>query len=393
MTTALASVDLTCLDLDAAVRSLIALGFRMDRIKPADHPREADVSGHGIRLRITVVERDSLVPAVLRLGSTDAGSTDAGSTDAGSTASRLPDSRRTGGSDWPVNWTLIHEPAPTVDLPPMVDELVIGRSTAGELGLGRAGMAYRDLIPSRHGGRYIASHIHIADAGPVPDYVHYHRVAFQLIFCARGWARLVYEGQGAPFVMNAGDAVLQPPEIRHRVLESSAGLEVVEIGSPADHDTFAEHGFDLPTPSHEPERRFGGQRFVHHRAADARHDPWRLDGFEARNTGIDAATGGLADVRVVRATEPSPTIEPSHTIEPSRIMQPDEFCFFFVLEGSTRYADDTTATELARGDSVSIPRGARFGFTPRPGLELLEVRVHREPDGQRWPDSSGQPFA
>ena len=90
-------------------------------------------------------------------------------------------------------------------------------------GEGRAGMLYRDLIPSRLGGRYIASHITIPDGGPVADWVHFHRIALQMIFVRRGWVRVVYEDQGEPFVMNAGDMVLQPPEIRHRVLESSPG--------------------------------------------------------------------------------------------------------------------------------------------------------------------------
>eukprot|EP01052_Picozoa_sp_SAG31_P001309 SAG31_NODE_44_length_31168_cov_16.507290_19_plen_124_part_00 len=60
--------------------------------------------------------------------------------------------------------------------------------------------------------------------------VHFHRVAFQIIYCLKGWVRLSYEGQGPPFVLRAGDCVLQPPTIRHRVLESGDGLEVVELG-------------------------------------------------------------------------------------------------------------------------------------------------------------------
>ena len=58
-----------------------------------------------------------------------------------------------------------------------------------------------------------------------------------MIAVRRGWVRVVYEDQGEPFVMEAGDLVLQPPGIRHRVLESSPGLEVVEItlpGAPRD---------------------------------------------------------------------------------------------------------------------------------------------------------------
>ena len=59
--------------------------------------------------------------------------------------------------------------------------------------------------------------------------------------CVAAGSDVVYEDQGEPFVMREGDLVLQPPEIRHRVLESSPGLEVIEIGAPAVHATFADH--------------------------------------------------------------------------------------------------------------------------------------------------------
>jgi hypothetical protein len=36
--------------------------------------------------------------------------------------------------------------------------------TKGRLGVGRAGMRYRDLLPDRQGGRFIASHIAISTA-------------------------------------------------------------------------------------------------------------------------------------------------------------------------------------------------------------------------------------
>ena len=75
-------------------------------------------------------------------------------------------------------------------------------------------MYYRDLIPGRYGGRFIASHIRIPAGGPVPDYVHHHSVEFQLIFCVNGWVRVAYEDQGEPMVLNPGDCFLQPPHIR-----------------------------------------------------------------------------------------------------------------------------------------------------------------------------------
>ena len=70
----------------------------------------------------------------------------------------------------------------------------------------------------RLGGSIIASHIRIPDGGPVPDMVHYHTVGFQLIYCYKGWVDVLYEDQGNEMMrLSAGDCVIQPPEIRHRV--------------------------------------------------------------------------------------------------------------------------------------------------------------------------------
>src|SRR5215468_913916 len=134
------------------------------------------------------------------------------------------------------------------DLPEGERGFVISRlnATNNAWYVGRAGMQYRDLIPGRLGGRFIASHIRIPGGGPVPDYVHFHKIRFQMIYCRKGWTRLVYEDQGEPFLLSAGDCVLQPPEIRHRVLEASPGLEVIEIGTPALHDTIADWALPLP---------------------------------------------------------------------------------------------------------------------------------------------------
>ena len=76
--------------------------------------------------------------------------------------------------------------------------------------------------------------------------------------------KVVYEDQGDPFLLQPGDCVIQPPEIRHRVLESSSGLTVIEIGCPAEHETFVEHDLKLPNGSQIPTRNFLGQRFVKH---------------------------------------------------------------------------------------------------------------------------------
>lgn len=166
------------------------------------------------------------------------------------------------------------------------------RTVDGAWHQGRAGMEYRDLLADRLGGRLIASHIRIREGGPVPDYVHYHAIDFQLIYVRAGWVRVVYEDQGPPFVMHAGDCVVQPPLIRHRVLEASPGLEVIELASPARHATYADHELHLPTPSLRPDRDFSGQRFSWHRATGTR--------ASIEDLGVAAATRGIVIARIRR---------------------------------------------------------------------------------------------
>ena len=269
------------------------------------------------------------------------------------------------------NGTLIQlvDADPPLVLPPLVPSFVVSRiGDDPHWGIGRAGMGYRDLIPDRQGGRFIASHITIPEAGPVPDWVHFHKIRFQMIYCYRGWARLVYEDQGEPFLLQAGDCVLQPPEIRHRVLESSAGLEVIEIGCPARHDTLADHDLPLPTGAFRPDRDFGGQRFVRHQADRATWQPWRLDGFEHRDIGIAAATDGLAGVRVVRPAGVSSSGTSSHD---------GELLFLFVLEGTmTLGRHDGGPEPLGAGDAVVVPAGLTHWFADASAdLELLEVTL------------------
>ncbi len=130
--------------------------------------------------------------------------------------------------------------------------------------------------------------------------VHFHKVGFQLIFCVKGWVDVVYEDQGDPIRLFAGDCFIQPPEIRHRVLYASDGIEVIEIGVPAEHVTEIDHDMTLPTPHLRPEREWQGQRFVHNVGAKATWAPARLPGFEARDTTIATNTRGVAGVTVLR---------------------------------------------------------------------------------------------
>jgi quercetin dioxygenase-like cupin family protein len=296
------------------------LGFRIEMIVPADSPRAAVVSGYGLTLRLE---------------------------------------------------------AKTEVVATSAQEFVVSRIDANATwNEGRAGMHYRDLIPGRLGGRFIASHIRIPDGGETQDYVHFHKVRFQMIYCKEGWVRVVYEDQGPPFVLQAGDCVLQPPEIRHRVLEASPGLEVIEIASPAVHETYADHEMQLPTSRILSGRLYGGQRFVFHRAGEARWMPWILDGYESRDTGIAAATNGLAAVRVVRCTGDSVV---------SAIRHAGEFLFLFVLKGElTLDSPEEGNHQLRKGDSCALPAGLKYTLRASADLEMLEVRLPAEGETAEW---------
>ncbi len=352
----LSQVVVSCTDLDAAIAFYTErLGFRLDMIMPADAPRIAVVSGHGIALRLVVGETGA--PLALRL---------AGNTIFGGNTLIAPDGMRI---------EFVDRNAP-IAIPDGRQEFLITRASAADAWvLGRAGMQYRDLIPGRLGGRFIASHIRIPGGGPVADYVHHHRVRFQMIYCRRGWVRVVYEDQGAPFVMHAGDCVLQPPTIRHRVLESSPGLEVIEIGCPAEHETLRDHALDLPTAEVRPQRDFGGQRFVRHVAADA---VWqRVEGsrFEVRDTGIAEATDGLAGVRVLRVTSTAG----AEVTDPTARLHNGEFLFLAVLEGRLQLRSKALgAHTLEADDSCVIPAGADYVIDPVTPCEALEVAMPAE---------------
>ena len=233
-------------------------------------------------------------------------------------------------------------------------------------GRGRAGMQYRDLIPGRLGGRYIASNIRIQEGGPVPDYVHHHHVEFQMIYCYKGWVKVVYEEQGPPFVLQAGDSVLQPPHIRHRVLECSDHMQVVEVTCPAEHETLVDHDMELPTTTVNPERDFGGQRFVRHERNKAKWVAGPYDGFESRDIGIADATDGLASVQVIRL---------SGRPHAARLENNGELFFVFVLRGSATLQRHGKAEQsLAAGDAFVIPAGAQVTVEDgSKNLQLLQV--------------------
>jgi len=327
------------------------LGMRLDMIYPADNPEIAVFSGHGLRLRI---EKDAPEgPGTIRIRTDDPAGFAEG-------ARRLtaPNGTR----------IEIEERNPPLVLPSTRHSFVVRRlADQAPWIVGRAGMQYRDLIPDRLGGSIIASHIRIPDGGPVPDMVHYHKVGFQLIFCYRGWVDVVYEDQGPPIRLTAGDCFIQPPEIRHRVLYASDNIEVIEIGVPAEHVTEIDHDMELPTPHLRPEREWQGQRFVFNQAKGATWQPHRLPGFVARDTTIAENTKNVAGVQIIRRGEG----------DPAWAAHDADIHFSFVLEGRMRLeGEGRDPFDLTAGDAFVIPPGYRTRYAePSLDIELLEVTL------------------
>jgi quercetin dioxygenase-like cupin family protein len=65
---------------------------------------------------------------------------------------------------------------------------------------------------------------------------HYHDVEFQMIYVLKGWIKGEYEGQGE-VTMREGSCWLQPPRIKHKVLDYSDDCELLEVILPADFET------------------------------------------------------------------------------------------------------------------------------------------------------------
>ncbi|MCB2151688.1 MAG: AraC family ligand binding domain-containing protein, partial [Rhodobacteraceae bacterium] len=252
-------------------------------------------------------------------------------------------------------------------LPPTEHAFVVRRlADQAPWVIGRAGMSYRDLVPTRLGGAIIASHIRVPD-GKVPDMVHFHKVGFQLIFCVNGWVDVLYEDQGGLRRIHAGDCFIQPPRIRHRVVEAGDDIEVVEIGVPAEHITEIDHDMDLPTPDFRPDREWDGQRFVHSLARDGVWQDFRLKGYICRDTTIADNTRGVAGVQVVRRGQGDP--------QPAR--HDSDILFGFVMAGAmTLSGEGKDPFRLSRGDAFVIPPGMVTTWAdPTDDFELLEVSL------------------
>ena len=121
----------------------------------------------------------------------------------------------------------------------------VSRAEGAEYKTGlRSFMEYRDLgIANATDGQVRAHVIRIKKDAPGSHDLHttglhQHLCDFQMFYVLKGWIRFVYEGQGEQ-TFREGDCVLQPAAIVHNELECSDDVEILEIYSPAVHETTA----------------------------------------------------------------------------------------------------------------------------------------------------------
>ena len=106
----------------------------------------------------------------------------------------------------------------------------------------RSFMEYRDLgVDAATQGQFRAHVIRIkkeagGDHALHTTGLHRHLCDFQMFYVLKGWIKFVYEGQGE-HTFGPGDCVVQPAGIVHNELDCSDDIEVLEIYSPAVHQT------------------------------------------------------------------------------------------------------------------------------------------------------------
>jgi len=309
-----AQVVIACSNLNTEMEFFITLGFKLRQIYPADNPRVLVISGFGLTLRM----RKSHDKRTVKL--------------------QLPHNKvHKQTSLTSPNGVIVRfsQALKTAPVRPDHIELIVNKFDENTSWVtGRAGMLYRDLISNRLGGYIIASNILIPIGGPVPDHVHYHSIQFQLIFCVKGWVKVVYEDQGEPFILRAGDCVTQPPEIRHQVLESSDGLEVLEIGIPAEHMTTLDYEMLLPSTQKLPHRSYQGQEFCHHINEQASWQGWCGSGLQVCETAVLDKSVGIAAVNVYKPHHTKTQEAKSAIFEHQNV-----FRFYYIMAGRVKISN------------------------------------------------------
>jgi hypothetical protein len=103
----------------------------------------------------------------------------------------------------------------------------------------RAYAHYRDLGFADATGGLAQAHV-IRLIGPCDpaevSKLHFHDVDFQMVYVLKGWVKTYMEGQGES-LMEQGSAWIQPPRIKHLIMDYSDDVELLEVILPAEFKT------------------------------------------------------------------------------------------------------------------------------------------------------------
>src|SRR5450631_2027643 len=98
---------------------------------------------------------------------------------------------------------------------------------------------YRDLGIAKASNGLAAAHV-IRLIGPCNpaevSKLHFHDVDFQMVYVLKGWVKTYMEGQGET-LMQEGSAWIQPPRIKHLIMDYSDDVELLEVILPAEFKT------------------------------------------------------------------------------------------------------------------------------------------------------------
>ena len=101
----------------------------------------------------------------------------------------------------------------------------------------RAFFEYRDLgIKDATGGAFGAHVIRGVPGAHATGQWHTHDLPFQMFFVLKGWVKFDYEDIGEKTFV-AGDCCYQPRLVKHREIDHSEDVEILEITGPAEFET------------------------------------------------------------------------------------------------------------------------------------------------------------
>lgn len=241
------------------------------------------------------------------------------------------------------------------------------------------------------------------------EYSIYHDLKFHMLHCLQGSVRLVYELQGPPFVFSAGDILLEPPLIRHQVLEKSTDLRILEFSSPVERATYAEFETQLPTYNYDPEAKFCGQNFKHFRRQDAiftnAFGMWASNCWKCCNTLVDEASGNklsaviyvLDDSRPISALATNTYFKHSAGMLYFRIIAGYMDIFINLARSKKHYAgstvilNSTDAVKIGRCSAniefVAVATPGDYQVVPCPNPRLaVEKEITEDDVGKNWKD-------